>query len=293
VIVPGRIKIGQILHYVGKPLVYLLAWDVAVTVAYMVIPHIGDFPTLPVSLLGSAVAVYLTFRNTTAYARWWEARTLWGAMVNHSRSYARQLAMLMPDDTLALRTQLVHRQAAYVHAVRMHLRRQSPWEELAGRLPGDEVVTLRGVANVPNAILSGSGRLLAREGALDSIRLTAIERSMVEMSNAQGGMERIKNTPFPKQYATYPVFFTHAFCVLLPLGLVDSLGWYTPLGSTAAGFLFLALLQIGNDIQGPFDNDENDVPMTTLTRAIEIDLRDGLGEKHGLQPVQVVDDILW
>ncbi|KAG9575227.1 hypothetical protein KCV01_g17907, partial [Aureobasidium melanogenum] len=113
-----------------------------------------------------------------------------------------------------------------------------------------------------------------------------------DISNAQGGMERIKNTPLPQQYATYPEIFTHGFCLLLPLGLVETLGLYTPLGSTVAGFLFLALLQIGNDMQNPFENLEDDVPLTTLTRAIEIDLRDGLGEKHGLEPVKPQDGIL-
>ncbi|WP_266157852.1 bestrophin family ion channel [Dyella silvatica] len=106
-------------------------------------------------------------------------------------------------------------------------------------------------------------------------------------------MERIKNTPLPQQYATYPTLFTHAFCILLPLGMVESLQLYTPLGSTAVGFLFLALLQIGNDMQNPFENTENDVPLTTITRNIEIDLRDGLGEAHGLKPAPVEDGVLW
>ncbi|UPG84320.1 hypothetical protein L2Y94_13315 [Luteibacter aegosomatis] len=290
-ILPGRAHLGHILRYVGRPLVWLLAWDVAVTALwYFVHPGWVEFPALPLTLLGSAVAVYLSFRNTTAYARWWEARTLWGAMVNASRSLAREAITLLADRNVA--TTVAHRQIAYVHALRLHLRRQVPWDELAGRLPVDELERLRGVANVPNAIHARTASILA--GAKpDPILLASFARTMGDITNAQGGMERIKNTPLPQQYATYPAIFTHGFCLLLPLGLVETLGLYTPLGSTVAGFLFLALLQIGNDMQNPFENLEDDVPLTTLTRAIEIDLRDGLGEAHDLEPVKPDNGIQW
>lgn len=291
-ILPGRAHLGHILRYVGRPLIWLLAWDIAVTALwYFMHPRwTAEFPALPLTLLGSAVAVYLSFRNTTAYARWWEARTLWGAMVNASRTLSREAVTLLADRTAA--ETVVHRQIAYVHALRLHLRRQSPWDELGARLPAEEVVALRGVANVPNAIHARTAALIG-EARPEPILLAAIARTLSDISNAQGGMERIKNTPLPQQYATYPAIFTHGFCLLLPLGLVETLGLYTPLGSTVAGFLFLALLQIGNDMQNPFENLEDDVPLTTLTRGIEIDLRDSLGEAHGLEPVKPVDGILW
>lgn len=291
-ILPGRAHLGHILRYVGKPLIWLLAWDVAVT-AFWFVMHprwTAEFPALPLTLLGSAVAVYLSFRNTTAYARWWEARTLWGAMVNASRTLAREALQMLPERATGIT--VAHRQIAYVHALRLHLRRQAPWDELSARLPTDEVEKLRGVTNVPNAIHAHTGTLVA-EAKPDPILLTALARTLSDISNAQGGMERIKNTPLPQQYATYPAIFTHGFCILLPLGLVETLGLYTPLGSTVAGFLFLALLQIGNDMQNPFENLEDDVPLTTLTRGIEIDLRDALGESHGLEPAKPIDGILW
>lgn len=293
-IVPGRAHVGQILHYVGRPLLVLFVWDVVVTVAFLTFARDWlEFPALPLTLLGSAVAVYLTFRNSAAYGRWWEGRILWGAMVNYSRSFARETKMLLGPERAELARLLVYRHIAYVQALRLHLRRQSPWEELAPRLPAEELARLREVANVPNAILDRTGCILGEQGGLDSMRLVGIERTFTEFSNAQGGMERIKNTPLPQQYATYPVLFTHAFCVLLPLGLVESLGIYTPLGSTAVGFLFLALLQIGNDLCYPFENNEHDVPLSAISRSIEIDLLDGLGEVHSLKPITVENGILW
>ncbi|WP_458070910.1 bestrophin family protein [Rhodanobacter sp. BL-MT-08] len=295
-IVPGRVRprqVLQVLHYVGRPLALLFFWDVAVTAGYLATPYKFDVPALPLSLIGSAIAVFLAFRNTTAYARWWEARTLWGAMVNASRTFARELKMLLPSGSSTVRADLVRRHIAYVHALRLHLRRQSPWGELQQRLPADELEQLRAVTNVPNAILDRSAQIIGEMSDLDSMKLATLARTLSDFSNAQGGMERINNTPFPRQYATYPVVFTHGFCLLLPLGLVGSLGIYTPLGSTVAGFLFLALLQIGNDMQAPFANTENDVPMTSLTRSIEIVLRDGLDEAHQLKPVDVENGVLW
>lgn len=294
-ILPGKAHLGHLLHYVGRPLLLLLAWDVLTTLVCMLLIHDHiDLPDLPIPLIGSAVAVYLTFRNTTAYARWWEARVLWGAMINQSRNFSRQCHTLLPDAPATVRATLVHRQIAYAHALRLHLRRQAPWDELATRLVADEIAQLRGVANVPNAILLRSAQIVAREAGLfdESRRLIAIDATFGELTNAQGGMERIKNTPLPQQYATYPAILTHALCVLLPVGLVENLQWWTPLGSSVAGFLFLTLLQIGKDMQDPFENSDNDVPMSAMTRTIEIDLRDGLGEAHGLKPLQPEDGVM-
>ena len=94
-IVPGRARISQIARYVGRPLALLFVWDVIVTAVYLSTPGTLSLPTLPMSLFGSALIIYLGFRNTTAYARWWEARTLWGAIVNHSRSLAREADLLL------------------------------------------------------------------------------------------------------------------------------------------------------------------------------------------------------
>jgi putative membrane protein len=278
---------------VGRPLIWLLAWDIVVTAIYLHTRGSLTFPGLPLSLLGSVIAVYLSFRNAAAYARWWEARTLWGAMVNHSRSFAREIRLLLPHDVPGVKEELVRRHIAYVHALRLHLRCEPPWDELARRLTLDEVTRLKGVANVPNAIMNRTAEIIATQMGLDSMRLATVTHTMSALSNAQGGMERIKNTPFPNQYSAYPVLFTHAFCFLMPVGLVGSLGIYTPLGSTAAGFLLLALLKIGDDMQSPFSNTKNDVPVNALARVIEIDLLDGLNEPHTLKPAVAEGGVLW
>lgn len=298
-VLPQSARLPRMLGYIGWPLALLFIWDIAVTVAYVYLPHPGlDLPELPMTLLGSALALFLGFRNNSAYARWWEARTLWGAMVNSSRSFGREVFYLIDanPESEKLRHDLIRRQIAYVNALRCHLRRQPPFEEIADFLPDDEVETLRNISNVPNAILNRSAAMLAEaseRGWIDSYRRVQIESLLVDMSNAQGGMERIKNTPLPREYGYFPTLFVHFFCILLPIGLVDTLTIYTPLASTVAGFMLLAMDRIGADLQDPFENRAHDVPVTSICRTIQIDLEQLIGKREPAKPLQPVENVLW
>jgi putative membrane protein len=300
-IIPTRTQFHRMLRYLGWPLVIFLVWDIAITLSYSLLHSeetAWDLPMLPLSLLGSALVLFLGIRNNGAYGRWWEARTLWGAVVNASRSFAREALSFIEDSAEGrqLTRRLVNRQIAYAHALRCALRRQDPWPEMAGFLTAAEAQALRGHANLPNALLNGSARMLAeaaRRGRISEYRHTQIERVMVDLANAQGGMERIKNTPLPRQYTLFPRFFCHVFCVLLPIGLVDQLGFFTPLASTVVGFMVLAFEQIGRDLQDPFENRINDVPMTAICRTIEIDLQQALGDSDGAVPTKPDGDVLW
>ncbi|WP_062218521.1 bestrophin family protein [Aureimonas sp. D3] len=298
-VLPESARLPRMLRYIGWPLALLLVWDVLVTLAYVYLPHPEfELPILPMTLLGSALALFLGFRNNNAYNRWWEARTLWGAMVNASRSYGRAVIHLIDKrpESHDLRHALVMRQVAYVNALRCHLRRQPALEEIRPFLGEGEAEGLRSAANVPNVILNETAALLSdamRQGWMDSIRRTQIEQLLVDMSNAQGGMERIKNTPLPREYAYFPTLFVQVFCILLPVGLVDSLGIYTPLASTIVGFMMLAMDRIGGDLQDPFENRAHDVPLTSICRTIQIDLEQLCGEPDVPPPVRPVNHVLW
>ncbi|MFC0408941.1 bestrophin family protein [Roseomonas elaeocarpi] len=299
-IVPRNAQLGRMVRSLGWPLALFLVWDFAVVVSYVTLHHDLRLylPVLPLSLLGSALVLFLGFRNNSAYARWWEARTLWGATVNASRSFGRQVLSFIPDTpaTVPFKREVVQRQIAYVHALRCALRRQDCWDEIGRHVPGDELTRLKGMNNLPNAILAIAASRLAHaraQGWIDSIQQTRLEATMVDLSNAQGGMERIKNTPLPRQYTFFPRFFVHVFCVLLPVGLVESLGFYTPLASFVVGFMLLAIEQIGDDIQDPFENTVNDVPLTAICRTIEIDLLQSIGDMNTPPPARPEHDVLW
>lgn len=290
---PTHAHIGHVVKYCGKPLAWLFAWDVLVTGMYLYLPYKFTIPSFPLPLIGMVIAIYLSFRNATAYSRWWEARIAWGNMVNSSRSLTRQFCMMLSFPFKEQHVCLTTRHIGYIHALRMHLRSEAPWEILGKYLSGEEIYSLRNTTNIPNNILLRTAEIIANDCGLDCIYLASIDRTLNDINTAQGIMERIKNTPLPQQYATYPVILTHAFCLLLPLGLVDVLGWLTPLGSTLISLLLLMLVKIGDEMQNPFANTTNDIPLAALAQIIEIDLLESVHIKHTLAPKSADKGVLW
>ncbi|HEK1685978.1 TPA: effector protein [Pseudomonas putida] len=266
-------------NYIGWSLLWLLVWDILVTIDFMLFFNSKfSLPLIPLTLLGSALVVLVSFRNSSAYNRWWEARTLWGAMVNSSRSFARQVLTLLDDPHEGLnpvKATLLRRHVAYVNCLAAHLKNEPCPPELMAFIPHHEFERRNGSNNFANDILAGSAALLAREykaGRLDSIRLARLESTLVDLSNAQGGMERIANTPLPYPYVYFPRLFITLFCVIVPIGLVESLEWFTPLASTVVGFMLLAIERIGTDLQSPFRRSEHQIPMDTICETIERNL---------------------
>jgi ion channel-forming bestrophin family protein len=267
----------QLLRESIRPLLLLFAWDIAVVAAFQLAHRPWmDQPALPFSLIGSALVLFMSVRNNAAYGRWWEARTLWGAVVNNARSFARQMQSLAggrPDLTGAM--------IAYVHALRSGLRGVDVSAEIETFLAPQFAARIAGRANQANAILYEIGRETAdhvRKHAIDGAEHAAIDRILSDLANAQGGLERILRTPLAIQFALFPGLITRVFCVMLPLSMVQELGWLTPFGSTLAGFLFVSLDKIGADLENPFADSVHALPMQAITRTIEIDLLQSIGE---------------
>jgi len=284
----------HVIRVIWKPLTVLFVWDVIVTATYFWVPFRA--PSLPLTLFGSALALFLGFRSNSAYQRWWEGRMLWGTMINASRNLARQTRNYLPDEARDLKRTIVLRQIAYVNALRCQLRRQKPDSEVLRFLSRGEADFALARTNVANGIVDGTGRRIdgARQsGWLDTIQQSTMERVLIDIANAQGGMERLKNTPLPNQYRFFPTVFTHMLCVLLPIGLVETLGFATPLGSTLAGLMFLAVLAIGDDLVDPFANTLHDVPLSTLCRTIEIDLLQAIGDDAPEPLLPDAQGVLW
>ncbi|MEJ7935119.1 bestrophin family ion channel [Sphingobium sp. AN558] len=294
-IVTAAPSMKHIVREVWKPLTLLFVWDVIVTATYYLLPFRA--PELPLTLFGSAVALFLGFRTNSAYQRWWEGRGLWGLMINASRSLARAVRNFMPDpEASELKRIIVMRQIAYVNALRCQLRRQSADAEVKRFLNKGDADLALARTNIANGILDGTGRRIdtaRRSGWIDTIQQSRMESVLIDIANAQGGMERLKNTPLPNHFRFFPTLFVHLFCILLPFGLVETLGFATPLGSTIAGLMFLAVLAIGDDLVDPFADSVHDVPLTAMCRTIEIDLLQAIGRDA---PEPVVPDrngVLW
>ena len=279
---------------VGPPLMILLAYDILITYLYMVqgLTVLGR-NDLPLSLVGTAVALAMTLRNNAAYARWWEGRTLWGQIVNDSRSFVRGLIAMTRD--VPLQIILTQHQVAYTRALRLHLLRISPWDDIARLLPSETVQRVSGAINVPLALQADMADRLGKaheEGLIDVISLAALNVSLSSLTSAQGGLERIKNTPLPRQYSQFPRISVRVFCLVLPLGLVQDLGYFTPLGSALVGFMFLALDQVGIDLEDPFEGKIHDVPMQAITQAIELDLHQMIGHLSNPPIFKAQDGVL-
>ncbi|WP_229054598.1 bestrophin family protein [Aeromicrobium sp. Leaf350] len=281
------------------PMVVLLAWDVLVTVAFQAgwIEFRGI--TIQYTLYGTAIALFLGFMVNASYARWWEARTLWGSIVNHSRNLGREATTFLdatsPEARPEIVGEMVRAQIAYVHALRASLREQASPPEVEVYLQGEALSRVRSSANGPTAVLSHVGQLLAeahRRGMVDDIARVQVESTLSVLTDAQGGLERIKKTPLPVQYQFLPSFFARAFCVILPFAIFKDLQWFTPIGSGLVGMMFLLAVQVGRDLADPFLDRVHDVPMTAICRSIEIDLLEMIGAETP-EAVGPVNQVLW
>jgi putative membrane protein len=283
---------GSTIPRIGGRLFAVFSMSVLATVLHQQGRDI-NLTTVPFTLMGLALGVFLGFRNNTAYERFWEARRLWGGLVNASRSFARMTLTLIAADATpgckaseervhGLRRELTYRVIAYVHSLRMHLRGElSELRELAPLLPAAELEQLPAQRNVPNAIFLKLGERLAdtrRLGALHYRDVLLFEPMLTELTNLQGGCERIRTTPMPWSYTVLIHSIVAVYCFALPFGLVTTTKLFTPLVVVLIAYAFLGLDAVGDEIEEPFGHDYNDLPLLTISRMIEVNLRQMLGE---------------
>ncbi len=246
---------------------------------------------LPFQLVGIALGIFLGFRNNASYDRWWEGRKLWGSLVNTSRSFTRQILTLVgpqpgaaPVDeaaVAALRDDLVRRVIAFAHALRLSLRDDPDLTELAPFLPADDLARLRDEINRPYAITQGIAVRLRRawsDGLVHPMHVPVLEASMTSLTDIQGACERIKSTPIPFSYTTLIHRITAVYCYALPFGVVDQVKLFTPFVCTVVAYAFFGLDVVGDEIEMPFGTDYNDLPLRGISRAIEVNLRQRLGD---------------
>ncbi|MBC3785924.1 bestrophin family protein [Spirosoma utsteinense] len=292
-------------------------------------------PFVPVATIGTAVAFYVGFKSNSSYDRLWEARRIWGSLTNASRSWGIMVLDYLADRETsdpAHRTglQTVHRELIYRHlafltALRVQLRQKPVWElhrdpahevverikefrqcsldkELSRFLPASEIEQLIRHPNPATVLMrqqSAQLRQLRDAGYLSDYYYVDMERMLVEFYTQQGGCERIKSFPFPRQYAFFSYVFVWLFIAVLPFGLLTEMAktsawhvWLTVPFFTVIAWVFNTMEIVGDTSENPFENSINDVPMTAICRNIEIDLRDMLGETELPKRVQSVNDIL-
>ncbi|AQX90570.1 MULTISPECIES: bestrophin family protein [Elizabethkingia] len=320
-----RIKIYKmlILSIVPTALFYFLDWK------WLAIPWV------PVALLGTAAAFISGFKNTQTYNRSWEARQIYGAIINNSRSFGIQVKdFIRTEKTVEkdLHQQIIYRHFAWLTALRFQLRETKSWEHVKTKSYNKEylqyykvpewesklenelkefldtsefhyVLSTKNRATQIIALQSSHLRALNEEGKISDYNYTALENQLKELYDQQGKCERIKNFPYPRQFSSINLYFTNALCFLLPLGFLgefskmtekfgDNIVWLTIPFSVLLGWVFLVLEQIGESTENPFEGNANDIPITQISRNIEIDLREMLGETELPPAINPIDNIV-
>jgi putative membrane protein len=253
---------------------------------------------IPFTLIGLPLAIFLGFRNTTAYDRYWEARKLWGEIVHRTRSLSRQCQGLIqisePIDPAHretdVRVRMVHRAIAFVHALRLQLRNQRDDAALQQWLT--RVESVQATADRASALMLNMGRDLGkcvRSGQIDPCMAASVDTTLSSLTASAASCERIKNTPIPFSYTLLLHRTAYMYCFLLPFGLVDTTGFMTPFVVGIVAYTFFGLDALGDEIEEPFGMESNDLPLDTLCRAIEINLRESLGEKELPPPLEATN----
>lgn len=328
----------EVLYWTRRDIFKLLVIASVPTLCYKVLGWTWlALPWLPIALLGTAVAFVVGFKNNASYDRMWEARKAWGAIVNASRGWGIMLKdyitnkhaqhPLSEKDLQALKISFVNRHLAYLVALRYSLRENRTWEstnqkhnaeyknkwfsvpeqpgdlrkELLGYLPVEEVEFIMSKSNKAAQIISmqsGELRKLLDRGLIEDFRHMELEKILLEFYNQQGVSERIKNFPYPRQYATLNLYFIRIFVCLIPLGMFrefDNMGemfWLAIPFSVLSGWIFTTLEKIGESTESPFEGSANDVPITAISRIIEIDLKEMFGLDNIPVPLKPENNIL-
>jgi putative membrane protein len=310
-----------------KPFVLGLLYTAAICALDIQLGKTISIPWQPISVIGIAVAFYLGFKNNSSYDRTWEARKIWGAIVNHSRSIsAAFVSFVQGDDADGLHRELIYRHIAWMTALRHQLRLRREWEHVDERLKeryvptvcedyhaklhgdlttflhADELAHHHDAANMATQILKDqSVRLqeLKDLGHFDDFRHMELQRLVALLYDDQGKAERIKNFPFPRQYASTALWLTVVFCVLLPFGMIDIFGgvdgpliWLCPPLTALVIWIFFLMEKIGDYSENPFEGTYNDVPITSIARGIEIDLRQMIDDENIPSPIQAENGFL-
>ncbi|MBD8488880.1 hypothetical protein IFO69_09000 [Echinicola sp. CAU 1574] len=289
-----------ILGFIYSMVIYVLFYFLQVDIA---------IPWQPISIIGIAVAFYLGFKNNSSYDRTWEARKIWGSIVNNSRTFgAAAVAFVQGEGDEKIKKELIYRHIAWLVALRHQLRLSKEWEhqrqrlnelyaptvcedytdklesELSKYISKAEMDRVQGKTNTATQIMLIQAERLQQLKDLnyfEDFRHMEFHHLLRSFYEDQGKSERIKNFPFPRQYASTAVWLTFVFCAFVPFGLLNvfnqSESWIYWAGPFISGLLiwvFFLMEKIGDYSENPFEGTYNDVPITSISRGIEIDLRE-------------------
>lgn len=296
---------GSILPRIWRVLLVNFLVAVGVTLSHgAFFQHKVTLTAIPFTLIGLPLAIFLGFRNTAAYDRFWEGRKLWGDLVVRSQNLARQCLGLIADATPDqagpapagledVRVRMISRAIAYAYALRNRLRGTSADAGLAPSwLRPPELAELRRSTNAPAALMMRMGEdlgLCVRQGRLDPCLAAGIDGTLSGMAADAVACDRIRTTPIPFSYTLLLHRTAYLYCFLLPFGLVDTIGFVTPIVVAIVAYTFFGLDALGDELEEPFGTSPNNLALDALCRTIEIGMKEALGETVLPPPLVPVD----
>lgn len=327
-----HLRFKVVLLFSWKSIVVFIIYSTLIVLALTkLFPRFDGLPFAIVSVTGIAVAFYVGFKNNSSYERLWEARKIWGSYVNSSRTFAMYVLDFLHEsenvttaEIIHLRQKIVKRHIAYLSAVRFQLRKQTVWKieevgnkivssdtnftlekldhELSKYMDEEEVDYVIEQNNPAVHIIKRQSEDLQKlymQGCISEIHHVEMAKMLADFYNQQGACERIKGFPFPRQYAYYSKLFVYLLIAILPFSIYSELNklneritWMTIPITVILSWIFYTMEIVGDSSENPFENSINDVPITAISRTIEIDLLQMLKESDIPEKIRSENDIL-
>ena len=297
--IPMKYVLGKIKVELALVLLYAVGFELVHHYYHAISINI---PIAVPTIVGTIISLLLAFKSNQAYDRWWEARIVWGAIVNDSRTLVRQVTGFYKDPDFSVKAndfkeRFAKRQAAWCYSLGQSLRGKDPLKPIRPLLTEEEFNFVERHKHVPNAILMLHSKELKKANDGEKINMfqqVEIDNTLTRLCDSMGKCERIKNTVFPTTYSMYIRFTLLLFLTLLPFGLTDFLGWLQIPLVTTIGAAFFLIEKMAIHLKDPFENRPTDTPMITISNTIEQNLlqmvneyRDEFSEEAGKEPAKL------
>ena len=283
-----RLPLAYVFKQVQPDVLLSLLFAAVLIVFEHSVPQLRQKPfQIPVAIpafLGTAISLVVSFMLAQSYDRWWEARKVWGAIVNDSRSLVIQLLAFAgrnPENDDCIR-RITERQIAWCFALTNSLRRLGTSPELTRLLPDDEVAAVESHANQPLKLVEMNSQDIAELHASDQLndfQQVQLDSTLVRLVESMGKAERIKNTVFPRTYLLFLRIFIYVFIFSLAVSLAELDAIFEMFLLVAIAMPFFMLKRTALHIQDPFENRPTDTSMLTISKNIEINLRQLIGDE--------------
>ena len=276
---------GSVIPHIYPQVLFITLLSAIISAVQHWIPSsFSSYSAAPFTILGIALSLFLGFRNNASYQRWWEARGLWGQLVFDSRSLTRQVLSFIDDESeIGRDTQqsIIRLNIAFVHALRHRLRNTSPWQDVERFVEPEYHSSMRQARNLPEYLLRLMGKKLdysRRHNLSSDLMIQNMDNTLSSLTVVLAACERIYTTPLLFAYILLVHRTTYLFCFMLPFGLANSLGWVTPFVCGIIAYTFFGLDALSEEITDPFGIAPNNLPLAAISRIIEINLLEAMGE---------------